>query len=554
MPYTKNLITLALIHAGCWLTALGQPSNVEGQGAAKAADLQRLPKNTRTFLFMDWNDIEKGRLMSVYDEKRLTEEAKTNFANMKRDWGIDTKIGRHGTAPYHLARGIRITIEKAKKTERWLVADKPWEEEISGGNVIYDRDRFVCWYSATMPKQPVGIVYIEEGRGMETNGTSTCVAESTDGIHWTKPKLGLLAFKGSKENNMISPLWIDTPFRDDHGKAEERYKAFTFEELPADEVPKGAGPFHKYGIYGMVSPDGYKWTKLSKPLIRHFADTWNIGGWDPLLNKYVAYFRGHTGGRSITRSQTEDFQNWPMPLTVFCTGPEEPPIADYYSSGYTTYPGMPAIRLMFPGIYYLNTSKIDSRLAISRDNEGWNFVSHDAIIENGREGEWDAGMVFGQPNLLRLPDGRLALPYSGYNEGHDTSFFNVYKDPPKHETGMAWAIWDEGRLAGVEAGETGEFYAANSVTDAGEIQLNARTAAGGKVEFELVQKENVLPGFSFADCVPLTGDHAWATARWKGKSDFSELRGKKVQIHFRLTKGKIFGYRTIDAPKSPEKK
>src|SRR5215218_7978295 len=116
MPYTKNLITLALIHAGCWLTAFGQPSNVEGPGATKATDLQRLPKNTRTFLFMDWNDIEKGRLMSVYDEKRLTEEAKTNFANMKRDWGIDTKIGRHGTAPYHLARGIRITIEKAKKT------------------------------------------------------------------------------------------------------------------------------------------------------------------------------------------------------------------------------------------------------------------------------------------------------------------------------------------------------------------------------------------------------------------------------------------------------
>jgi hypothetical protein len=374
--------------------------------------------------------------------------------------------------------------------------------------------------------------------------------ESTDGIHWTKPALGLFSFNGSKSNNIISPLWIDTPFRDDQGKPEERYKAFTFEELPAEDVPKGAGPFHKYGLYGLVSPDGYRWTKLPKPLVRHFADTWNIAGWDPLLKKYVGYFRGHTGGRSITRAQTDDFLNWPMPVTVFCVGPEEEPITDYYSSGYTSYPGLPGIRLMFPGIYYLNTSKIDSRMAISRDNEGWNFVSHEPIIDNGRAGEWDEGMLFGQPNLLRLPDGRLALPYSGYAHGHDTSFAGVYKDVPRQETGIAWAIWDEARLAGVEAEKVGDFHASNPVTDGSEIQINARTKRGGKIEVELVQKDNVLPGFAFADCVPLTGDHVWTTLRWKGKKDLSELKGKKFQIHFRLTKGKIFGYRTTTSPRA----
>lgn len=554
MRLTKYLVTLFLIHAGCSLTTLGQSAAAGGQAPPKAADLQRLPKNQQTYLFMDWNDIEKGRLVAVYDEKRLTEEAKTNFANLKKEWGIDTRIGQHGTATYHLAHGIRITIETAKKTKPWLLADQPWEEEISGGNVIYDQGRFRCWYSTTMPKQKAGLVYIAEGRAMETNGTSMCYAESTNGIHWTKPALRIFSFNGSKENNMISPLWIDTPFRDDHGKPEERYKAFTFEELPADEVPKGAGSFHKYGLYGLVSPDGYNWTKLPRPLIRHFADTWNIAGWDPLLKKYVGYFRGHTGGRSITRAQTEDFNAWPMPVTVFCTGPEELPITDYYSSGFTTYPGLPAIRLMFPGIYYLNTSKIDSRLAISRDNEGWNFVSHDPIIENGREGEWDAGMLFGQPNLLRLPDRRLALPYSGYSDGHDTSFAGVYKDPPKRETGMAWAVWDEGRLAGIEAEKVGEFYAANHVPDGVEIQVNVRTAPSGKLEFELVQRDTVLPGFSFNDCVPINGDHAWATLRWQGKADFSELKGKKFQIHFRLTEAKVFGYRTVSAPKPPDKK
>jgi hypothetical protein len=206
---------------------------------------------------------------------------------------------------------------------------------------------------------------------------------------------------------------------------------------------------------------------------------------------------------------------------------------------------MPAIRLMFPGIFHLDTSKVDARMAICRDGSGWNWVSRETIIENGAEGEWDEGMLYPQPDLLRLPDGRLALPYNAYNEGHDTSFSSNYKDWPKRQTGLAWGTWDEGRLAGIEAEKVGEFYAAHHVPDGSEIQVNVRTAARGKLEFELVQKDNVMEGFSFADCVPITGDHAWATLRWKGRADLSELRGKKVQIHFRLTKAKVFGYRTL---------
>jgi len=63
-----------------------------------------------------------------------------------------------------------------------------------------------------------------------------------------------------------------------------------------------------------------------------------------------------------------------------------------------------------------------------------------------------------------------------------------------------------------------------------------------------------LEGFAFADCVPIKGDKAWATLQWKGKADLSELRGKQFQIHFRLTKAKIFAYRTLNAPKTTEKR
>ena len=83
--------------------------------------------------------------------------------------------------------------------------------------------------------------------------------------------------------------------------------------------------------------------------------------------------------------------------------------------------------------------------------------------------------------------------------------------------------------------------------------INARTAALGSVEVELVQKDKVLPGFSFADCVSFRGDGLYVPLKWQGK-DLSELRGKKFQMHFRLTKAKVFGYQLAESSRSPDRR
>jgi len=140
----------------------------------------------------------------------------------------------------------------------------------------------------------------------------------------------------------------------------------------------------------------------------------------------------------------------------------------------------------------------------------------------------------------------LALPYSGYDHGHEDGFTGSYKDWPKEKSAMAWAIWEDSRIVGIEAAKTGEFFAANPLRNVSEIQVNARAASGGRVEAELVEQDDVLPGFSFADCVPLKGDNVWTPIRWKGKSVADAKGKKKVQIHFRLTKATIFAYRTLE--------
>jgi hypothetical protein len=192
------------------------------------------------------------------------------------------------------------------------------------------------------------------------------------------------------------------------------------------------------------------------------------------------------------------------------------------------------------------------RMAISSDGRGYNFVSHEPVLGPGAPGEWDCGQVYTQPSLVRLPDGRLALPYCGYSHTHNEGFGNYYKDWPADPGGLAWAMWDDGRLAGVVADEVGDFHGSNTEALNGEVILiNARTDPGGKVEVELVSKATNAPlrGFNFADCVPFTGDGLWVPLQWKGQADMSALDGQRFLLHFRLTKGKLFGYRIAKSPR-----
>ena len=151
--------------------------------------------------------------------------------------------------------------------EAVLVTDKPWEGNSSGGFTIFqDGDIYRMYYN---------------GRQFETNERSlseptgvTCYAESTDGINWVRPDLGLIEHNGSKKNNII----IDTqdsnipasgfvPFKDDNPNAapDAKYKAwakpafFRTKEKPYFYTKGGAS---RKG-HGPEVPDGLHALKLS---------------------------------------------------------------------------------------------------------------------------------------------------------------------------------------------------------------------------------------------------------------------------------------------------
>ncbi len=409
--------------------------------------------------------------------------------------------------------------------------------------MIHDGDRFRCWYSTRLRSTKVEVT-TDQGRVMELSGSALAYAESRDGWTWTKPSLGILNAVDTPENNLVSPFVNGgAVFRDDHGPASERYKAFHFDALPKSDDPGEKSTATRYGLYGFSSPDGYQWTRNPEPLIRYFSDTCNVAAWDPLLGKYVGYFRHHLSGRTISRAETDDFWNWPDPQPLLYAGPLDSPAEDYYTNSYTTYPGDPSLRLLFPAIYHRDHDGVDVRLAVSRDGRAFQWLSYEPVIQLGKAGDWDGGSLYANPNLVQLPDGRLALPFDALSLTHNEYFFeNFYKDYPS-QSGVAWALWKDGRLAGIEAVESGGFTTVAAPFDGRRIQLNARTARGGSVEVELREKGKPVPGFTLADALPFRGDELWADLHWKGREHLDSLRGKWLELAFRLRSAKVFAVR-----------
>lgn len=138
-----------------------------------------------------------------------------------------------------------------------LTRDKPWElaNLFQVQSVRHERDKFVMHYGYTGP-----VDYC-------------CLAESTDGIHWIKPVVGLREFEGSKENNLLDHR-AALAFLDPHeADTAHKYKA-VHRPLESSGLPHAACLAH--------SADGVTWQSYNdgKPVTGRATDTLNQLAWD----------------------------------------------------------------------------------------------------------------------------------------------------------------------------------------------------------------------------------------------------------------------------------
>ncbi|MCB1088542.1 MAG: hypothetical protein KDM63_16010, partial [Verrucomicrobiae bacterium] len=203
---------------------------------------------------------------------------------------------------------VRLVLHEPRDEGIALKFDQPWEGPFCGyATVIRDGDLFRLYYRG-----------LPQAKADGSQAESTCYAESKDGIHWTKPNLGIFDVHGTKENNVVvansAPLTHNfSPMLDSKPG------------VPADQKFKALGGIMKSGLVAWTSADGKHWKKLQEePVIPasmvkfpYFFDSQNLAFWSEAEGKYLCFFRVFQDKiRRIARTTSDDFIHWSEPVLM----------------------------------------------------------------------------------------------------------------------------------------------------------------------------------------------------------------------------------------------
>ncbi len=492
--------------------------------------------------FLDWSLVQPGFIDYLGDNGDIVP------LNDEHPYHNPDQIK---AVPFAIPIGIRIRISPpqigGQFSEEILQPDQAWEDDgIKANTLLFDGigGLYRLWYETRS-----GLAY----------------AESQDLKTWRKPLSDLVAFGDHKKTNLIGVVGIEEAlagefkskdeanpgtsssfFVDPSAPPNERYKTTFLAHAkrqnedgtprePDRPVSAMTGPGSTV-MFGAVSPDGLQWRVLPKPLMYHDADTKTVPAFDPLLGRYVMYTRQYElSRRSIARSETRDFADWPIPQNILIAGPNDLPSQDFYATGFCTYPRNPEIRLLFCLVYNRALDCADIRLAVSRDGRVFHFLPGNPVFSHGGFGEPQAGFLSSIPNLVRAPDGRFMSLFVEWTVPHKFPRFR-FQDSVQR---VAW--WKEDRLAGIEAEEYGEFTTIPFRLQGTKLNLNLASERTGGIQVEVRDEDfKPVPGRSFAEADTMFGDHTSLPVSWKGVEDLSQCQNKLVYFRFRLRAAKLF--------------
>lgn len=428
---------------------------------------------------------------------------------------------------------VQLRLHPAQKTgEHNIVRDRPWESATLNWFSFLE-DEGVCrmWYEC----------YDVEG-WPTINDTSFCYCESRDGIHWTKPELGLFEYKDSKANNVlfrqIGPKGANSRvhgtcvFIDSRAPAESRYKAVSQGMFPAPP---------DYRIAGMYSPDGLNWTRYPKPICNVFADSQFSGFWDDSQNKYTIYGRVAERGRALGRAESDNFERFPNLSLVLAPDENDPPMSDLYNSAATRYPYSDGVYFMFPSLFRHDTQTLDIRLAVSRDGMHWTYPDQKTpFIPLGKEEEFDSGSLYMGQGMIRRED-ELYLYYGGSRLNHaDGDLRNLTKPGGSRTFSRVTVPLD--RFVSAEANATMGYFVTPPLTFVGNtLLLNSDVHDGGDLRVAILNVDGEpFENRGIEDCLPVSGRKHVKQVFWKTDGDVGAYAGQPIRLRIELSNANLY--------------
>ncbi|MCR9295073.1 MAG: hypothetical protein NXI32_20340 [bacterium] len=412
-----------------------------------------------------------------------------------------------------------LKLQRPEPGQVVLTADEAWEGNTSAYFTIFqDEDRYRAWYR--------GSHYDEQSR-KSAHAEVTCYAESRDGIHWTKPDLGLFEFAGSKQNNIV---WDDvgshcfTPFKDTNPdcRPEARYKA----------VSRGR-PHRPKGLYAFQSADGIHWSLIQQePIITEGAfDSQNLAFWDAHSGCYRCYHRNFRDGiRDIMVQTSDDFLHWSPPEYISIPNA---PHEHLYTNAVQPYYRAPHLLIGFPTRYLPEQSqRVEPTFMSSRDGYTFHRCAEALIPESApedRAGNRSNYMVHG---LLELPGeqpGSRELAVFGTEA--------YYTGPDNRVRRFSYRI--DGFVSLHADNEPGRMTSRPLVFSGNKLLLNFRTQAEGYVKIDIHDLYEPTRSLSSG---PLTGDAIDQPVPFDSE-ELSCLAGTPVRLVIELRDADVFSFK-----------
>jgi hypothetical protein len=493
-----------------------------------------------------------------------------------------------------LAGRAELRLHSPTPREVVLDHDAPWE----GSGCVYhslflEGGKYRLYYAAGH------LEVTERGVDAGSHGLFCCYAESTDGLRWVKPELGLHEYQGSRANNIVLVSELvggrrtqpgePAVFRDDNpaAPAAARYKAL----IPVQWAEGDA----RRALVAYQSPDGLRWTPLSpEPVITEGAfDSQNLAFWDAEAGCYRAYWRyftgdGHSdakrwdpqGDRAIRTAVSTDFLTWRDQHDLeYLDSPSE----QLYTSQVKPYFRAPHLKLGFPARYvergHADPPGHEARAPVTAERlQRWSPALRK--LPEPQHREWRAksseryGRALSESLLMASRDG---VRFQRWNE----AFLRPGPERPgTWNYGQQFLAWGLVPTADSLPGGPGElsFYAVESYwterssllrrytlrldgfvslrapraggelltrpcTVAGDrLWLNFSTSAAGDVRVELQELDGTpLPGYSLAECDELFGDTVDRDVTWRGSAQLPAL-DRPIRLRFALRDADLFAW------------
>jgi hypothetical protein len=424
------------------------------------------------------------------------------------------------------------------------------------GSVIREAGKFRMWYVA-FDDDTLNSVASARWRA--------AYAESTDGVHWTKPNLGLVEFAGNKNNNLIltnpAPLGfvnVKVLADPDDPDPQRRYKISTHVYFRHHTRLGTLAPF--------ASADGLTWkllvdAKPQKAELRkedlvlpavHFEPSGGLYKWDGLFyasgqNSMNATRPYH--GRVTRMYRSADFVKWSATSTIgFVRATQHALLGPGRSrEGEQTHEGISVwnrgnVLLGVSGIWHgaKEWSGVTIDLGFMISNDGLNFrePAHEwTFIKRGEDGQWDQGGLIQGQGFENIGS-QTFIYYGAWDPRHWEN------TPERGGVGIATLPRDRfGDLVVEEAGLgpgdyqlpeiTSEFVTTSlPVKSTQRLALNADgLGADAALRVELLDHlERPIPAYSGANAAIVRQSGFQTPVTWQGQPAATNLP-EKIRLH-----------------------